>query len=126
MFNYLLIVMLTYLFISEIYLKRKLGIKSRNRWLFHEDRYKVAIVIDVLLLIAFIFLSVEFMIERPHYPMIVKASPTFIMVTLQFINQGVEEYLQDRSSKAHYHDWLGAFMMALTFCIFYLGEQGYF
>ncbi|MCA0987346.1 DUF4181 domain-containing protein [Guptibacillus algicola] len=126
MLIYLLVVILIYLFISEIYMKRKLGIKSQNRWIFHEERYKVSIAIDVLLLIIFIFLTFEFLLERPHYSTIVKLSPSFIMMFLTSINRGIEEYLQDRSSKTYYHDWLAAFMMVLTFGIMYFGEEGYF
>ncbi|WP_270181207.1 DUF4181 domain-containing protein [Alkalihalobacillus sp. CinArs1] len=124
LFFYLIVLTVIYLFVSEIYMKRMLGIKERSRWIFHDERYKVSMIIDVVIVLAFIFISFEFIVERPNSPAIVMLMPSMIMAFLISINRGVEDYLQDPTSKAHYHEWLAACMVVLAFGVFYLWERG--
>ncbi|MCF6136458.1 DUF4181 domain-containing protein [Pseudalkalibacillus berkeleyi] len=112
-----------YLWISQYYLKRHLGIQNKWRWLLSEDRNKLAVMIDVIILVLFIFTYMFFNFEENHYSTMVRVSPMFMLFFLQNINQGIEKFLVHRSDQSYYHNWLGAFVILVTFIIMFIGEQ---
>ncbi|MGE6204532.1 DUF4181 domain-containing protein [Guptibacillus hwajinpoensis] len=114
-----------YLWLSEYYLKRHLGIKSKWTWMFAEDRYKISMIIDIVLVVAFIysFLSLNIDANSENNPVMMKISPIFALFFLQNLNQGIEERLRNLHDKAYYHQFLGSFMIGLSFLIFLIGHS---
>ncbi len=121
----LVVLFASYICFSQFYLKKHLGIKSKWMWMLSEERNKFAVMIDVVLLVLFVFSYLKLNIEPKSYklPVIVRMSPMFLLFFLQNINQGFEEYFANRSEKSYYHHWLGSFVLLVTFIILLWGEQ---
>ncbi len=71
-----------YLWLSEYYLKRHLGIKSKWTWMFAEDRYKISMIIDIVIVVAFIysFLSLNIDANSENNPVMMKIQSDFCIV----------------------------------------------
>ncbi|MDO6654635.1 DUF4181 domain-containing protein [Anaerobacillus sp. 1_MG-2023] len=114
-----------YLWLSEYYLKRHLGIRSKWTWMFAEDRYKISMITDIVLVVSFIysFLSLNIDVNSENNPIMMKVSPIFALFFLQNLNQGIEERLRNFNDKAYYHQFLGSFMIGLSYLIFLIGHS---
>ncbi len=115
----LVLVIAIYLWISEYYFKRYLGIKLQSRWMFSDERNKLAVMIDGLILILFIGSIFHLNTGPNSYTVspVIRISPMFALVFLQNLNRGIEERLTRRDEKRYYHNWLSSFVMLVTFII---------
>lgn len=117
----LLIVGLTYLFISQYYLKRKLKIK--DKWVLTRNRHAYSFVIEIILFVLFLITFMEIDPTANSYSPITGISLIFTFFFIISIIRGMDEWLRNRDEKVYYHDWLGSIMLVLFFLVIYLGEQ---
>ena len=121
----LVVLIVIYLLISELYLKRYLGILSNYKWLFNKHRNKFAILIDILIIVLFIVSNLILFEAGLHkYSAIVRTSPMFGLFFLQKINHGIEEFLTNRSEKFYYHEWLASIVLVVAFLILFVEDLG--
>ncbi|MGG1686526.1 DUF4181 domain-containing protein [Pseudalkalibacillus sp. NRS-1564] len=115
----LVILFAVYIWVCEYYFKRRLGIKDQTKWMMSKDRNKVAKVIDLVLVVLFIYCNFDWNVgpNSENYPVMMKISPIFALFFLHNMNQGIEELLKNRSGKSYYHYWLGSLMSVLSFLI---------
>ncbi|MGM7700240.1 DUF4181 domain-containing protein [Pseudalkalibacillus sp. Hm43] len=120
----LVLVFAIYILMSEYYFKRYLGIKLEGRWMFSDERNKLAVWIDGLILILFIGSMWHLNTGANSHLIspVIRMSPMFGLFFLQNLNQGIEERLTRRDEKRYYHNWLASFVMLVTFIIFFVGE----
>lgn len=118
----LLVLFVGYSLVDYFYLKKHLGINSKWKWMFSDERSKIAIVIDVILFAIFTSIQFKYILEPEYfnYPLVVQIIPLLALTFLQGILQGFEEFLTNRSEKTHHRHWLGALMVAFTYVIIYI------
>ncbi len=93
--------------------------------MFAEDRYKISMITDIVLVVSFnySFLSLNIDVNSENNPIMMKVSPIFALFFLQNLNQGIEERLRNFNDKAYYHQFLGSFMIGLSYLIFLIGHS---
>nr|WP_240795496.1 DUF4181 domain-containing protein [Aquibacillus halophilus] len=112
---------LFYLFISELYLKRYLKIKPPRRVLFYEGRSKLFVVIEVILMVLFI-ISSYYLARNYHLSHNIRTLPMFIFFLLVFFNRGMEEWKVRKSERGYLHEWLGSIMFFNMILFIFIGE----
>nr|WP_249365629.1 DUF4181 domain-containing protein [Cytobacillus citreus] len=109
-----------YILVSQLYLKRHLGIQNKHEWLFSKNRKTYAKIIDFFILI---FLNLNSGTNLHTYSLVIRTSPMFGMFFLDDVNQGIEELLINRTEKSYYHKFIGSFMILVAFLILFVGER---
>ncbi|MBM7662554.1 putative ferric reductase [Bacillus mesophilus] len=111
----LLLILLIYLVISQWFLKRKLHIKEVRKSILSGYRKKRYVYTEFLLFIL-LFVSTFYMIEDLGA---FSFLPLFMFFLLTNVLRGIEEWIENRSEKGYYHDWLSsvAFLIIIIFLL---------
>ncbi|PSL41479.1 uncharacterized protein DUF4181 [Planomicrobium soli] len=120
----LVIAFLVYLIISHFYFKKRLNIKAKSTFMFHQDRSRISVAIDGILLVGFIYAMFWINVEKEAemFSGVIKISPLFALFFLTSLNRGIEERVLHREEKAYYHDWLESLLCLAVFFILLIGE----
>ncbi|HSP22375.1 MAG TPA: DUF4181 domain-containing protein [Planococcus sp. (in: firmicutes)] len=119
------VVFVLYVLASQFYLKKKLKIKPVTVSIFHQDRRRLFIAIDVALLLLFAIGMMVLFVENDigDFPGIVAISPLFALFFLQGVNHAIEQWLLHRQEKAYWHEILSSAVMLVLFAIIWVGEK---
>ncbi|WP_163527169.1 DUF4181 domain-containing protein [Halobacillus ihumii] len=102
--------MVLFFCIREFYVKKRFKIKHKG--LLDEGRKKIYIAMEsiiYLLIIFWIFLQAKFQ----------SVSPVLMILLFGgiFLLRGIEEWREDKPSKAYYHEWLLFALLSILFII---------
>ncbi len=109
------------LLISHFYFKKHLNIHSKSKSILSKGRKKGFQLAEAGILAGFVCFHL-FVLFEGDFPLIIRAAPVAGFFILLNFNRGLELWLTDRQSKAYYHDWLAAFMMAIFLAAFALEQ----
>ncbi len=110
-------------FLISHYLKKHLGIKTREWvWMFSDKRKPVFRIVYSSIFVLFLFgmFQLNFEPGSENYSSVVKTSPLFAAIFLQSIVSGIEEWVTNREKKAYYHEWLGSILILGSFLVIVL------
>jgi uncharacterized membrane protein len=118
-------VLALYFLASQFFLKKKLNIKLDTVSIFHQDRKKLFIAIDVGLLLLFAVGMMNLFVENDisNFPRIVAIIPLFALFFLLSVNHAIEQWLLHRQEKAYWHEILSAAVMLVLFAVIWAGEN---
>ncbi|MFE8699727.1 DUF4181 domain-containing protein [Cytobacillus sp. FJAT-54145] len=108
----LLVIFIIYLILSELYLKRILNIREVKKGLFIKGRRKIFVSIEIILMILFVYVIASGIV----------IFAIFLFFALLYFLRGIEEWLEKKSQKGHYHDWLGSIIFLVMFLFMLIGE----
>ena len=114
-----------YVLVNYFFLKKKLKIKPVTVSVFHQDRKKVFIAIDVALLLMFIVSIMVLFVENDirEFPRFVATIPLFGLFFLQSVNHAIEQWLLHRQEKTYWHEILNSILMLMLFGVIWAGER---
>lgn len=113
-----------YVLVSQFFLKKKLKVKPVTVSIFHQDRKRLFIAIDVVWLLMFIVGMMVLFVENDigDFPRFAAAIPVFALFFLQGVNHAIEQWLLNRQKKAYWHEILNAVLLLLLFAVIWAGE----
>lgn len=114
----LLLIFAVFLLISEVYLKRVLGIKAIRKCPFNAKRKKRYVFTEIILLLLFIFSMFYAAIDLTLPPTIM----IFIFFAIMDFIRGMEEWIENKSEKGYYHEWLATITFIIMFLVVLIAE----
>lgn len=119
------VILVMHFLASQLFLKKKLDIKPDTVSIFHQDRKKLFIAIDIGLLLLFTVGMMILHVENDisNFPGIVAIIPLFALFFLLSVNHAVEQWLLHRPKKAYWHEILSAAVMLMVFAVVWAGGR---
>ena len=118
-------VLAMYFLVSQLFLKKKLNIKPDTVSIFHQDRKKAFIAIDLGLLLLFVIAMMILFVENDisKFPGIVAIIPMFALLFLLSVNHAVEQWLLHPQEKTYWHEILSAAVLLIVVAVIWAGER---
>ncbi|ANU14387.1 DUF4181 domain-containing protein [Planococcus halocryophilus] len=113
----LFVLVMSYFFVSNVYLKKKRGIKRDSRSFFHEDKNRYIMIVQGIIFIGFIYVCMYLIAEldSTELSVAILISPLAGLFILQTFVTGLEEWLLHRDKKRYWYDWSETIFVGLVF-----------
>ena len=115
----LVLLLVVSLIFTEIYLKRKLNIKSKWMGTMGKSRKRIFVSLEAVGLLSFIF-SMVFLYD--HDSALIRVTPMFSLFFLNTLLRGLELWIYERDNRAYIHEWVGSIVIMLAYFILLIGE----
>jgi len=115
----LVLLLVVSLIFTEIYLKRKLNIKSKWMGTMGKSRKRIFVSLEAVVLLSFIF-SMVFLYD--HDSALIRVTPMFSLFFLNTLLRGLELWIYERDNRAYIHEWVGSIVIMLAYFILLIGE----
>ena len=115
----LVLLLVVSLIFTEIYLKRKLNIKSKWMGTMDKSRKRIFVSLEAVVLLSFIF-SMVFLYD--HDSALIRVTPIFSLFFLNTLLRGLELWIYERDNRAYIHEWVGSIVIMLAYFILLIGE----
>ncbi|HWJ78004.1 MAG TPA: DUF4181 domain-containing protein [Niallia sp.] len=112
----IIIILLIYLLLSELYLKRTLNIKEVKKSILTKGRKRVFVTLEILLIILFVVSTYYVVANNLVF------FPIMLFLASVHFFRGIEEWREEKSEKRYYHDWLASLMFLVMFLFMMIGE----
>ena len=113
----LFVLVISYLLFTNLYLKRKRGIKRDSRSFFHEDKNRYIMIVQGIIFIGFIYACMYLVAEldSKELSVAVLIGPVAGFLVLQTLVKGFEEWLLHRDKARYWYDWTETVFVGLVF-----------
>lgn len=119
MYMRLFVLVISYFLFSNVYLKKKRGIKRGSRSIFHEDKNRYVMILQGVILIGFIYACMYLVAELDftELSLAIQISPLAGLFVLQTFVTGLEEWSLHRDEERYWYDWTETVFVGLIFAL---------
>lgn len=118
----LFVLVISYFLFTNMYLKKKRGIKRDSRSIFHEDKNRFVLIVQGIIFVGFIYACMYLIAEldATKLSVAILISPLAGLFVLQTFVTGLEEWLLHRDKARYWYDWTETIFVGLVFSLLLL------